>query len=116
MTGSTIRSRNFALFAVAALASVITLGTPSTSQAGFALRVSTDGGNTFGAAIVDGDGDGFISVGLGPFTVTGTGSSFTNPGQSLVNVAISGPAAPGSYNFAVRATLTDVVTARPRNP
>src|SRR5262245_13305866 len=83
----------------------------------FALRVSTDGGATFGAPVLDnGPGDinpaaGAIVVSVGPINLLATSSSFVSTGLTTLNLQLGGVAGAAASDLAVQATVTDVTTA-----
>jgi hypothetical protein len=83
---------------------------PSPTQAGFQLRVSTDGGSTFGAPVDDG-GTGNITVALGALTLSAQASNFISPSLSSLNLNVTGVAAAATYNLVVDASMTNVTTA-----
>lgn len=106
-------------FVAAALAVVAMFGATSSADAAFQIRVSTDGGATFGAAIDDeGAGDldsglvGSVRVSVAGISIRATAVGFISTDGSLLDLAIGGLAATNtSFNFVVQATIDGVNTA-----
>jgi len=109
------------LFLCAVLAGAALVWAPSSADAAFQVRISTDGGATFGAAVSDGGlGDqnglaGAITVDIGGLSITAVASGGTSATLSVLDLQVQqiglGTTAPG--NVVVQASLTDLVTAPP---
>jgi hypothetical protein len=97
-----------------ALAAVALLCTTNSAQASFQLRVSTDGGVTFGAPVDDG-GTGSITVALGALTLSAHATNFISTSFSSLDLALSGVAAAATYNLVVQASMTNITTTSPQS-
>jgi hypothetical protein len=95
-----------------ALVAAALLCTTNSAQASFQLRVSTDGGATFGAPVGDG-GTGMITVPLGPLTLSAHTTNFISASFSSLDLAVSGVAAAGTYNLVVQETMDGIPTGLP---
>jgi hypothetical protein len=95
------------LLAAAAVA-VAVMGVPNRAEAGFFLRVSTNGGASFAAPVSDG-GTGAIVLLIGNVSVKATSNSITTSDVSFIDLHLDGFANKGT-NIVVQAMLTDLVT------
>ena len=83
----------------------------------FMMRISTNGGSTFGSAIVDngpGDLDGVIGkmrVSLGAFTLSASSQESISTGLTSLVLGMDGFAASGSHDIVVQASLDGITTA-----
>jgi len=104
-------------FIAAAVAAAALLGSSSSAHATFQIRVSTDGGATFGAAVTGtetpggGGTFGSVSTTVGAFNVTGSANNFVSTGLTLFDLQVSGIAAPGTYNLVIQASFNGITTA-----
>ena len=106
---------------MAALAVAVAMGMPSTADAAFAVRYSTNGGTTF-TTVNDGDAadldtsTGGIQVnikGVGTVTVNSSATSSFNASIALMDLSINGSGLKGAVNLVVQASLTGINTAPP---
>jgi hypothetical protein len=97
-----------------ALVAAALLCTTNSAQAMFQLRISTDGGVTFGAPIDDG-GTGSITAPLGPLTLSAHATNFISTSFSSLDLAVSGVAAPATWNLVIQASMTGITTTSPQS-
>lgn len=117
-----MRFRNLLSLVAAAVVAVGILGAPNRAQAGFQVRISTDGGANF-TTVVDG-GLGDESPGLAnDITITSTSpllpvaltlQATTNPDGSALDLKLQGTASVGSYNLIVQASVDGITLQSPK--
>jgi len=103
---------------LAVLTGLAMLGTASSARAAFQIRISTDGGATFGAAISDaGVGDanllaGAITVNQGGLAITATASGGTSSTLSVIDLQVQqiGLGTASAGNVVVQASMDGLIT------
>jgi len=115
-----IRVRSLLTLGVLFAGGAVHLGLPETAEAAFKVRISTDGGATWGTAVSDGDAldvsgvTGEIAVSYGAFTLKAASTNGIDPNGSYIDVTITGSAGTANvgtvYNLAVQASMDGVNT------